>query len=315
MKAMIITAFGGPEVFQASDWPKPEPGETELLVRIHAVALNPVDYKIRESGAWAKVQPPAILGYDAAGVVEAVGASVKAFKRGDAVFYSPNIWGLPGACAEYHVVDESIVAHKPKSLTFEEAAALPLAGMTAWDAMEFFQLRPGFTVLIHAAAGGVGSLAVQLAKASGARVLGTCRADNRDLVRSLGADVAIDYRAEDIVQAVLRETGGEGVDAVYDTVGGDNLAHSIEVIKPYGRAMSCVGVTGELPGALFKNVLLRYGFMERARHKLDALRILVEREQLRPVIDSVIPLSAVAEGHRRLEAGGVRGKIVLQVAD
>lgn len=315
MKAMIITAFGGPEVFQAADWPKPEPGATEVLVRIHAVALNPVDYKIREDGTWARVQPPAILGYDAAGVVEAVGASVKAFKPGDAVFYSPNIWGVPGACAEYHVVDESIVALKPANLSFDEAAALPLVGMTAWDAMEFLQLRPGLTVLIHAAAGGVGSLAVQMAKASGARVLGTCRAQNRDLVRSLGVNVAIDYRAEDFAKAVLRETNGEGVDAVYDTVGNDAMARSIEVLKPYGRAMTCVGITGELYGALFKNVLLRYGFMERARHKLDTLSLLVERGQLRPVIDSIMPLAEVAEGHRRLQAGGLHGKIVLHVAD
>ncbi len=315
MKAMIITAFGGPEVFKASDWPKPEPQASELLVRVCAVALNPVDYKIREAGAWARVQPPAILGYDAAGVVEAVGASVKGFKPGDAVFYSPNIWGVPGACAEYHVADQAIVAHKPNGLTFDEAAALPLTGMTAWDAMEFFQLRPGLTILIHAAAGGVGSLAVQMAKASGARVIGTCRAENRDLVRSLGADVAIDYRAEDFAKAVLRETGGAGVDAIYDTVGNDTMARSMETIKPFGRAMTCVGITSELPGALFKNVLLRYGFMERARHKLDTLSVLVERGQLRPVIDSVIPLDQVADGHRRLQAGGVRGKIVLHVAD
>ena len=315
MKAMIITAFGGPEVFQAADWPKPVPQATELLVRIHAVALNPVDYKIRENGTWAKVKPPAILGYDAAGVVEAVGANVRSFKPGDAVFYSPDIWGVPGACAEYHVVDEAIVAHKPKSLTFEEAAALPLVGMTAWDAMEFFQLRPGQTVLIHAAAGGVGSLAVQMAKAHGARVLGTCRGANRDLVRSLGADVAIDYRTEDVVQAVLRETGGAGVDAIYDTVGNDNLPRCIAVIKPFGRAMTCVGITAELPGALFKNVLLRYGFMERSRQKLDTLSVLVERGHIRPVIDSIIPLEQVADGHRRIQAGGVRGKIVLKVAE
>jgi len=315
MKAMIITAFGGPEVFQAADWPKPVPQATELLVRIHAVALNPVDYKIRENGTWARVKPPAILGYDAAGVVEAVGANVTSFKPGDAVFYSPDIWGVPGACAEYHVVDEAIVAHKPKSLTFEEAAALPLVGMTAWDAMEFFQLRPGQTVLIHAAAGGVGSLAVQMAKAHGARVLGTCRGANRDLVRSLGADVAIDYRTEDVVQAVLRETGGAGVDAIYDTVGNDNLPRCIAVIKPFGRAMTCVGITAELPGALFKNVLLRYGFMERSRQKLDTLSVLVERGHIRPVIDSIIPLEQVADGHRRIQAGGVRGKIILRVAE
>jgi NADPH2:quinone reductase len=315
MKAMIITAFGGPEVFQAGDVPIPVPGAEEVLVRVHAAALNAVDYKIRRAGSWAGVVPPAILGYDAAGVVEAVGACVKAFKPGDEVFYSPSIWGLPGSYAEYHVAEESIVAIKPGNLSFIEAAALPLAGMTAWDAMEFLKPRPGSTLLVHAAAGGVGSLAVQLAKAAGARVLGTCRDSNRDLVKDLGADVAIDYQAEDFVDAVLRETDGEGVDAVYDPVGGSTLARSLPAIKPYGRAASCVNTNGDLNAAYRRNITIYFGFMERARHKLDALRGLVERRQLRPVIDSVLPLSDVAEGHRRLEAGGVRGKILLRVAD
>jgi NADPH:quinone reductase-like Zn-dependent oxidoreductase len=154
-----------------------------------------------------------------------------------------------------------------------------------------------------------------MAKAAGARVLGTCRCDNQETVKALGVDVAIDYRAEDFVLAVQRETGGEGVDGVYDTVGGNILACSIDVIKPHGRAVSCVNSTGDLRAANSRNLTVYFGFMERARHKLDAIRVLVERHQLKPVIDSVLPLSEVAEGHRRLEAGGVRGKIVLQVVD
>jgi NADPH2:quinone reductase len=315
MKAMIITAFGGPEVFQSSDWPKPVPQATEVLVRVHAAALNAVDYKIRINGRWAGVKPPAVLGYDAAGVVEAVGEGVKAFKPGDEVFYSPSIWGGQGSYAEYQVSDESIVALKPRNLSFIEAAALPLAGMTAWDAMEFLKPRPGSTLLVHAAAGGVGSLAVQMAKAAGAWVLGTCRLENQEMVKALGVDVAIDYRAENFVTAVQRETGGEGVDGVYDTVGGSILSCSIDVIKPYGRAVSCVNSTGDLSGANRRNLMVYFGFMERAKSKLDAIRVLVERHQLNPVIDSVLPLSEVAAGHRRLEAGGVRGKIVLQVVD
>jgi NADPH2:quinone reductase len=315
MKTMIITAFGGPEVFQASDWPKPVPQATEVLVRVHAAALNAVDYKIRRAGSWAGVKPPAVLGYDAAGVVEAVGTCVKAFKPGDEVFYSPSIWGGQGSYAEYQVSDESIVALKPRNLSFVEAAALPLAGMTAWDAMGFLKPQPGSTLLVHAAAGGVGSLAVQMAKAAGARVLGTCRSENQEMVKALGVDVAIDYRAEDFATAVLRETGGEGVDGVYDTVGGTILACSLVVIKPYGRAVSCVNSTGDLSSANSRNLTVYFGFMERAKYKLDAIRVLVERHQLSPVIDSVIPLSEVAAGHRRLEAGGVRGKIVLQLVD
>jgi NADPH:quinone reductase len=315
MKSMIITAFGGPEVFQASDWPKPVPQATEVLVRVHAAALNAVDYKIRKDGRWAGVKPPAVLGYDAAGVIEAVGVGVKAFKPGDEVYYSPSIWGGQGSYAEYQVSDESIVALKPRNMSFVEAAALPLAGMTAWDAIEFLKPKPGNTILIHAAAGGVGSLAVQMAKAAGARVLGTCRNENQEMVKALGVDVAIDYRAENFATAVLRETDSKGVDGVYDTVGGNILACSIEVIKPYGRAVTCVNSTGDLSTANPKNLTIYFGFMERTKHKLDVLRILVERNQLNPVIDSVLPLSEVAEGHRRLEAGGVRGKIVLKVVD
>src|SRR4030042_6586257 len=149
----------------------------------------------------------------------------------------------------------------------------------------------------------------------GARVLGTCRDENQAAVKALGVDVAIDYRAEDFVTAVLRETGGEGVDGVYDTVGGNMLACSIDVIKPYGRAASCVNSTGDLSAANRRNLTVYFGFMERARSKLDAIRVLVERHQLNPVIDSVIPLSEVAAGHRRLEAGGIRGKIVPQGVD
>jgi NADPH:quinone reductase len=315
MKAMIITEFGGPEVFRVADWPKPVPQATEVLVRVHAAALNAVDYKIRRNGSWAGVKPPAILGYDAAGVVEAVGACVRAFKPGDEVFYSPSIWGLSGSCAEYHVADESIVAIKPKNLNFLEAAALPLAGMTALDAMEFLKPHPGSTLFVHAAAGGVGSLAVQMAKAAGARVIGTCRDCNQDAVKKLGAEVAIDYRAEDFIKAVLRETNGEGVDAVYDTVGGTTIASCIPMIKPFGRAASCVNVAGDLGGANRRNLTIYFGFMERSRQKLDTLRLLVESRQLIPVIDSILPLENVAEGHRRLEAGGVRGKIILKVAD
>lgn len=314
MQAMIIKDFGGPEVFEASEWPKPTAEGTEVLVRVHATSINPVDYKIRQAGSWAGVKPPAIIGYDVAGVVEAVGSEVKTLKPGDAVFYSPLIFGgKGGSYAEYHVADEAIMALKPQNLSFVEAASLPLAGCTAWDAVQFMQLQPGQAVLIHAAAGGVGSLAVQMAKAAGAWVFATCSAANQDLVEALGADVVIDYRTEDFVAAVKRWTGGRGVEAAFDTVGGDTLARSVEVLKPHGRAVSIVNTTGDLNGAYGKNVVVYFEFMERARHKMEALRALAEAGNLRPVVDAVLPLSQVAEAHRRVEKGGVRGKVVLQV--
>jgi len=196
MKAAIIRAFGRPETFEIADMPIPQPGAGQVLVRVHAASVNPVDYKIRQNGAWAHVPMPAILGYDAAGTVAAVGEQVQHLKVGDEVCYSARIFGRQGTYAEYHVEDAEIVVKKPACLTFEAAAALPLAAMTAYDAIiSFFQTKPGDTVLVHAGAGGVGSMAVQLAKASGARVLATGRQDNSDLIRSLGADEMIDYRS------------------------------------------------------------------------------------------------------------------------
>lgn len=316
MKAMIIRAFGGPEVFEPADLPVPVPGPTELLVRVHATSVNPVDYKIRRAGAWANVHPPAVIGYDVSGVVEAAGIAVRDFAPGDEVYYTPEIFRGSGSYAEYHVADESIVARKPATLNHLEAAAIPLAGGTAWDGIVTRgRVALGETVLIHAGAGGVGSFAVQIAKAAGARVIATVASRNHDIVRALGADVVIDYRAEDFVAATLAATGGQGVDLAFDTVGGDTLARSIGCTCPFGRLVSIVNTTGGLDPAYLKNLTVHFAFLLRERGRLDKLRTLVERGQLKPLIDSVLPLSAVADAHRRIEAGGMRGKIVLEADD
>ena len=313
MKAMIITAFGGPDVFQEAEVSTPKPAPTELLVRVMATSINPVDYKIRQAGSWAQISPPAIIGYDVAGIVEATGSQVQKFKQGDEVFYTPLVFGHPGSYAEYHVVDESIVALKPGNISFIEAAALPLAGCTALDATDFMQIQPGQTVLIHAAAGGVGSLAVQIAKAKGARVLGTCSSGNKDFVLSLGADEAIDYKSQDFAQGVLLLTEKKGVNAVFDTVGGDTMSRSLAILKPYGRMVSITNTIGDLNSAYFKNITIYFGFLERSAQKMEDLRGLIENGAIRPVVDSVLPLDQVAAAHIRLEKGGVRGKIVLTV--
>lgn len=315
MKAMVITGFGGTEVFEQRDVPRPEPGPGQLLVRVHATSVNPVDYKLRHDGSWAGIEPPAIIGYDVAGIVEATGPQVKEFRAGDAVFYTPEIFGSPGSYAEFHVVNEAIVERIPEGLSFEEAAALPLAGCTAWEALvDRAAVRVGETVLIHAGAGGVGSLAVQIARACGARVLATCRTESADLVRSLGADVTIDYRGEDFVGAVLRATGGRGVDVAFDTVGGETFARTLEALAFRGRLVTIVETaTGDLSEAFGKNVTVHFEFMQRARRSMTGLRTLVERGALHAVVDAVLPLERVADAHARLEAGGVRGKIVLAV--
>lgn len=316
MKAMVIRSFGGPDVFEERDLPVPQPGPEDVLVRVYATSVNPVDYKIRQQGSWAGIQPPAVLGYDVAGVVEKVGADVHDFKPGDKVFYTPEIYGHPhGSDAEYHVARAAIVAHMPPKLTFEEAASLPLAGGTAWVALvERLLVRPAETVLLYGA-GGVGSLGIQIAKAAGARVIAVSGRATLDLARTLGADVVVDYHSQDVTSVVNQETGGQGVDATFDTVGGENLARSIPVTKPHGRLAGIAGLEGDLSGLYPRNQTLYGVFLERARPQLDALRTLVERGQLRPVVDSVLPLTDIAEAHSRLEHGGVRGKIVLRVAD
>ncbi|HEX2867388.1 MAG TPA: zinc-binding dehydrogenase [Ignavibacteriales bacterium] len=314
MKAMVITGFGGPEVFEERELPKPEPGIGELLVKVYSSAVNPVDYKIRMNGSWA-VTPPAIIGYDAAGVVEKCGAGVKDFKPGDEVFYTPLIEQGHGTYAQYAVVHEDIAALKPKNISFDEAAGMPLAGCTALDAIvNLAKVKPGETVLIHAGAGGVGSFAIQLAKISGAIVAATCSPKNMDLVKSLGADIAIDYRKEDFTKAFFRESGGELADVVFDTVGGDTTARSIEITKKYGRIVSIVNITGNINPGHRKNIVLYLLFMERAKSKIEMMRTLSEEGKIKTVIDSVFPLREVAEAHKKIEKGGMRGKIILKVA-
>jgi NADPH2:quinone reductase len=314
MRASIIREFGGAERFELADMPKPVPGPKQVLVRVAAASVNPVDYKIRQSGGWAGIPMPGILGYDAAGVVEAVGSQTTRLKVGDEVFYCARIFGRQGTYAEYHVEDEEIVALKPASLSWDQAAAIPLAGITAYDSViSFFRTKPGDTVLIHAGAGGVGHFAVQLAKAAGARVLATGRAANSDLIKSLGADEVIDYQNSDFADEALRLTDGRGVDAAFDTVGGTTVSRSIKAVRAYGKLATVVSLDGPLGGMQLKNLTLYFGFMERTEAKIQAIATLVSRGQLRPLIDSVFTLEQVAAAQTKLEAGGIKGKVVIRM--
>lgn len=316
MKAMVISAFGGPEVFSEREVDKPTPGKNELLVKVCATSVNPADIGVRQGFFGRAIALPAILGYDVSGVVEQVGADVEDFQVGDEVFYPIEIFAGAGSNAQYHVAHESIVAKKPVNLSHQEAASVPVAGGTAWAALiDKADIRLGETVLIHGGAGGVGSFAVQIAKAAGAYVYATCGGYDIDLVKSIGADRAIDYRNENYIDIIQQETGGKGVDVSFNTVMGKVLADSLQVTKSDGRAVTVTGVEGDLNFAIRKNISVHFVHLDNPRPKMEALRTIIERGQIKPVVGMILPLEQVAEAHQKLQQGGegVYGKLVLEV--
>lgn len=319
MKAVVLNAFGGPEAFKLREVPKPVPQAGQVLVRVHATSINPLDYQVRRGDYPDLVPLPAITGHDVSGVVEAVGPGVTAFAPGDEVWYTPQIFDGPGSYAEYHVAAESIIGKKPPSLTHLEAASLTLVGGTAWEALVVRAgLRVGESILIHGGAGGVGHVAIQLAKAIGAKVYTTAREANFEFARRMGADVVIDYAKEDYVDAVMRETGGRGVDVVFDTIGGDTLSRSADVLAQLGRVVSIVDIAQpqNLLQAWGKNASYHFVFTRQHRGKLDELSALIERGQLRPHVGVVYSLADIAQAHARLETpnNGLQGKIAIAVA-
>lgn len=318
MKAMILTSFGGPQSFELREMPKPVPQAGQVLVRVHATSINPLDFQVRRGDYADLVQLPTITGHDVSGVVEEVGPGVTSFVPGDEVWYTPQIFDGPGSYAEYHVASESIVGKKPASLSHLEAATLTLVGGTAWEALVVRAgLRVGESILVHGGAGGVGHVAIQLAKAIGARVFTTVREENFEFARSMGADVLIDYTTEDYVEAVLRETGGRGVDVVFDTIGGDTLTRSPDALAQLGRVVSIVDIAKpqNLVQAWGKNASYHFVFTRQNRGKLDELSALIERGQLRPHVGAVYSLADLALAHARLESpnNGLKGKIAIAV--
>lgn len=318
MKAMILKSFGGPDSFELSDVSKPVPQAGQVLVRVHATSINPLDYQVRRGDYPDLVPLPAITGHDVSGVIESIGPGVSAFAPGDEVWYTPQIFDGQGSYAEYHVAAESIIARKPASLSHLEAASLSLVGGTVWEALTVRAvLRVGESILIHGGAGGVGHVAIQVAKAMGARVFTTVREANAEFVRSLGADVVIDYTQEDYVEAIMRETAGHGVDVVFDTIGGDTLSRSADVLAQLGRVVSIVDIAQpqNLVQAWGKNASYHFVFTRQNRGKLDELSALVERGQLRPHVGAVYSLADIPLAHARLESAnnGLLGKIAIAV--
>jgi NADPH2:quinone reductase len=314
-KAMVIHSFGGPTEFRLEEIEVPDPRPGEMLVRVIASGTNPIDAKLRANGAWAGLTPPVVLGYDASGVVEKVGPCVTDFAPGDEVYYTPEIFGNPrGTYASLNVVPAAIVARKPNNLDHYSAAAVPLAGGTAWEAlMRRLQVCLGETVLIYGGAGGVGSFAVQIAKAAGARVLATAGNSNQQTLRDLGADVPIDYTKEDASEVALRVTDGKGVDVLFDTVGGDLIARSLHATSPFGRLACILPPGGDLASLYMRNLTLHGILLTRERRRLEEMRTVIEQGKLRPLIEEVLPLEQVAKAHERLDSGHGRGKIVLRI--
>jgi NADPH2:quinone reductase len=318
MKAMLLKAFGGPDAFELHDVPKPLPQAGQVLVRVHATSINPLDYQIRRGDYPDLVSLPSITGHDVSGVVEAVGPGVTAFTPGDEVWYTPQIFDGAGSYAEYHVAAETIIGKKPPSLSHLEAASLTLVGGTAWEALVTrAALRVGESILVHGGAGGVGHVAIQMAKAMGARVFTTVRETNVEFARSLGADTVIDYEKEDYVDVILRETAGHGVDVVFDTIGGNTLSRSPDALAQLGRIVTIVDIAQpqNLVQAWGKNASIHFVFTRQNRGKLDELSALVARGQLRPHVGAVFSLADLPLAHKLLETpnNSVQGKIVIDV--
>jgi NADPH:quinone reductase-like Zn-dependent oxidoreductase len=309
MKAVRIYSYGGPEVLVYEDVPRPQPEQGEVLVRVEAAAVNPVDWKIRE-GYLKEILDhslPLIMGWDVSGVVAATGPGVTRFKAGDEVFSRPDLL-RDGTYAEYVVIRETEVAFKPKSVDHLHAAAIPLAGLTAWKSLiEAAGVAPGQKVLIHGAAGGVGSYAVQLAKWRGAHVIATASAHNHDYLHGLGADEVVDYRSARFEESV------HDVDAVFDTIGGDTQERSWQVLKKGGILVSIVAPPPEETAAAL-GVRQAFVFIQPDAEVLAELAKLVDMGKLRPFVEKVLPLSEARQAQVLSQEGHVRGKIVLKVA-
>jgi NADPH:quinone reductase-like Zn-dependent oxidoreductase len=313
MKAVRIHNYGGPEVLRYEDAPRPQLGNGEVLIRVHAAGVNPADWKVREGHLKQFVQNklPLILGWDLSGVIQEIGpgpAAAGQFKKGDEVFSKPDT-SRDGAYAEYIVVRESEVALKPKSLHHVYAAAVPLAGITAWQALfDVAQLKRGQRVLIHGGSGGVGHFAVQFAKWKGAYVIATASTKNQQLLREIGVDHPIDYTTQSFEQVT------KNVDVVLDTIGGDTQERSWKVLKKAGLLASVVQAPDAEKAREF-GVRGAFVWSQPNGNELAEIGALIDSGNLKVVLDRILPLSEARRAHELSQSGHARGKIVLRVKE
>ncbi len=308
MKAVRIHEYGGRDVLRYEDAPMPEISDSEVLIRVIAAAVNPVDWKVREGYLKEMIQYefPLTLGWDVAGIIEGVGKEVKGFLLGDLVYSRPEL-SRNGTYAEYVSVRADEVAYKPQTVSFAEAASIPLAGITAWEAViNHGEIKSGQSILIHAAAGGVGSLAVQLAKWKGAYVYATASEKNYDLVKSLGANEIIDYRNTRFQDLV------KDVDVVFDTIGGQVQEDSWSVLRPGGILVSIVQPPVE-EKALEVDAIGKFVFIQPNAEILLKLATLIDGGIVRPIVGAEFSLKDIDMAHELSESGRARGKIVIHV--
>ena len=332
MKAFIIDRYGSKDGVRAGEMPDPELQEDDVLVQIHAASINPVDSKIRD-GEFKLILPyrfPLILGNDVAGVVVRVGSRVRRFKPGDEVYARPDLDRI-GAFAEFIAIKEDAVAEKPKNLSMEEAASIPLVGLTAWQVLvERAHLQPGQKVLIHAGSGGVGIIAIQLAKHLGAIVATTTSTENLDWVKRLGADIVIDYKKDDFA-TILQD-----YDVVLNSLGAETLEKSLRILKPGGKLISISGPPDPdfakdrglswtlrllmrlLSSRIRKkakrhHVSYSFLFMKPSGEQLREIGSLIDAGIIRPVLDRVFPFEATKEAMAYVETGRAKGKVVVKV--
>lgn len=328
MKAMIIKKFGSSDVFESTEIVKPEVKPGHVLVKIAATSINTVDTMIREMGKDLPISPelPAVLGMDFAGTVETVGEGIRAYAVGDEVYgCAGGLGDLPGTLAEYMVADANLIAHKPKSLTMREAAALPLVGITAYEGLTRAGIAQDQKVLVHGGSGGVGHVALQLARHFGADVYSTGGGDKQlALIEDLGA-TGINYKTEPVAEYVAKYTDGVGFDVVFDSVGGENMANSFEAAALNGHVASTVALVElDLSVAHFKGLSLHVVFMlipmihnyQRAEHAkvLGKLAEIVDAGGLQPVLDEQqYSLEEAGNAHDRLSSGQAMGKVVVEI--
>ncbi len=330
MKAILMTQAGGADLLTVADIPEPVITEpTQIKVRLKAAGVNPIDTKLRSRGVFYDNALPAVLGCDGAGVVVETGSAVSKFKVGDNVWYCHGgLGGHQGNYAEYNVLDERWVAHSPKTLSFEQAAAGPLVLITAWGALyDRARLQQSNTVLIHAGAGGVGHVAIQLAKLHGATVFATVGSEEKALLaRSLGADAVVNYHSQDFVEAVIQLTDGRGVEVVLDTVGPEVFERSIGCTAYFGKIVTLLDIDGvNLKEARMKNLRIGFELMLTPQLRklvggcdlqVDMLHQCgrwIDAGKLKIHVSETFPLEDAAKAHHLLEAGHVTGKLVLTI--